>query len=175
MNMKIDRVITGSLEENCYILGIDNKVLVIDPGDDIDIINKTIGNRSVLGVLITHRHFDHIGALSYFDKDIIYDREVLKEKEYKLGKFIFDVIYTPGHSSDSISFYFKKNNILFSGDFIFKNTIGRCDLPTGNFTIMKESIAKIKNYPLNMVIYPGHGDSTNLEYEINNNIYFKEV
>ena len=55
--MQIDRVITGSLEENCYILGIEDKVLVIDPGDDIDKINKVINNRKVLGVLITHRHF----------------------------------------------------------------------------------------------------------------------
>ena len=53
--MKIDRVITGSLEENCYILGIEDKVLIIDPGDDIDKINKVINNRKVLGVLIDSR------------------------------------------------------------------------------------------------------------------------
>lgn len=173
--MKIDRIITGSLEENCYVLGIEDKVLVIDPGDNIDKINKVINNRKVLGVLITHKHFDHIGCLSYFDKNIIYDKSNVIEKEYKIDKFIFDVIYTPGHSSDSISYYFKKENIFFSGDFIFKDTIGRCDLPTGNYQKMKESITKIKKYPLNMIIYPGHGEETSLGYEINSNIYFKEV
>ena len=96
--MKIDRVITGSLEENCYILGIEDKVLVIDPGDDIDKINKIINNRKVLGVLITHRHFDHVGALSYFDKNIIYDRSNTEEKEYKIDKFNFNIIFNPGHS-----------------------------------------------------------------------------
>ena len=75
--MKIDRVITGELEENCYILGINDKVLVIDPGDDIDKINKAINNRKVLGVLITHRHHDHIGALPYFSKEIIYDNSLI--------------------------------------------------------------------------------------------------
>lgn len=173
--MKIDRVITGSLEENCYILGIEDKVLVIDPGDDIDKINKVINNRKVLGVLITHRHFDHIGALSYFNKNIIYDRSNTEEKEYKIDKFNFNVIFNPGHSSDSISFYFKKENILFCGDFIFYESIGRCDLPTGDYKIMEESLNKIKNYPLDMLIYPGHGRETTLEYEIENNIYFSEV
>lgn len=173
--MNIDRVITGELEENCYIISIDNKVLVIDPGDDIDKINKVINNKQVLGVLITHRHFDHIGALSYFDKSIIYDKSNTEEKEYILDKFKFNVIFNPGHSSDSTSFYFKEHNILFSGDFIFYESIGRCDLPTGDYNAMKESINKIKSYPLDMVIYPGHGNGTTLKHEIENNIYFREV
>lgn len=173
--MKIDRVITGVLEENCYIVGINDKVLVIDPGDDIDKINKTINNREVLGVLITHRHFDHIGALSYFKDKPIYEKINTKEKEYTIDKFRFKVIFTPGHSSDSISFYFIEENILFSGDFIFYETIGRCDLPTGDYNTILESIKKIKKYPSNMLIYPGHDRNTTLEHEINNNIYFKEV
>ena len=179
--MQIDRVITGSLEENCYILGIEDKVLVIDPGDDIDKINKVINNRKVLGVLITHRHFDHVGALDELSKNYnakVYDRNNLEEKRYDIDGYKFEIIYTPGHkshSSDSISFYFKKENIFFCGDFIFYESIGRCDLPTGDYKIMKESLNKIKNYPLDMLIYPGHGRETTLEYEIENNIYFSEV
>ena len=173
--MEIDIVITGELEENCYILGINDKVLVIDPGDDIDKINKVINNRKVLGVLITHRHHDHIGALPYFSKEIIYDKNNLEEKEYTIEEFKFSVIFNPGHTSDSVSYYFKEYNILFSGDFIFYENIGRCDLPTGDYNDMKKSINKIKKYPFNMIIYPGHGDRTTLEHEINNNIYFKEV
>lgn len=173
--MKIDIVITGELEENCYILGINDKVLVIDPGDDIDKINKAINNRKVLGVLITHRHHDHIGALPYFSKEIIYDKNNLEEKEYTIEEFKFSVVFNPGHTSDSVSYYFKEYNLLFSGDFIFNESIGRCDLPTGDYNIMKESLNKIKNYPLDMLIYPGHGRETTLEYEIENNIYFSEV
>lgn len=172
--MKIERVITGSLMENCYILGIGNKVLVVDPGDDIDKINKVINNREVLGVLITHRHFDHIGALSYFN-NTIYEKSNLEEKEYIIDKFKFKVLFTPGHTTDSVSYYFEEENILFSGDFIFYETIGRCDLPTGDYTTMLESIKKIKKYPSDMLIYPGHDIETTLEHEIKNNIYFKEV
>lgn len=168
--MKVEAVVVGPLEENCYVLKIDDKALVIDPGDEIDKINKVIDSSKVAGVLITHNHFDHIGALSYFDK--IYNFSNLEEKEYNIENFKFEVVYTPGHTSDSISFYFKEINSLFCGDFIFLESIGRCDLPTGDTNTMKESINKIKDYPKNMIIYPGHGPKTTLQYEINNNPYF---
>lgn len=170
--MKVKTVVVGPLEENCYILKKDNNVLIIDPGNETDKINKVIGNSKVVGILVTHNHFDHIGALSYFDKTKIYNFSNLKEKENNIENFKFEVVYTPGHTSDSISFYFKEINSLFCGDFIFFESIGRCDLPTGNMGIMKESINKIKYYPKDMTIYPGHGPKTTLQYEINNNIYF---
>lgn len=173
--MKIKKVIVGSLEENCYILIKNNKALVIDPGDEIDKINSVIGENSVVGVLITHNHFDHVGALSNFNKNIIHDFSNLEEKEYKIDDFTFEVIFTPGHSSDSVSYYFKDINSIFCGDFIFYENIGRCDLPTGDFNTMKESINKIKKYPENTTIYSGHGVSTTLIHEIENNIYFREV
>lgn len=173
--MEIKTVVVGSLDTNCYILIKNNSALVIDPGDDYDKILHTIGNNKVVGVLITHNHFDHIGALSNFDKKIIYDFSNLEEKEYTVADFNFEVIYTPGHTSDSVSYYFKEVDSLFCGDFIFYESIGRCDLPTGNFNIMKESINKIKKYPTNIKIYPGHDISTTLTHEIENNIYFKEV
>ena len=161
--MKIDRVITGSLEENCYILGIEDKVLVIDPGDNIDKINKVINNRKVLGVLITHRHFDHIGALKYFKN--IYDKNNLKEGINNIDNFKFEVIYTPGHTDDSICIYFKENNIMFVGDFIFKNGIGRTDLG-GSIQKLKQSLTKISKYDSNIKIYPGHGKESILGIEL---------
>lgn len=173
--MILDKVVVGYLGVNCYILRKDNKVLVIDPGDEIEKIKQTIGDYQVVGVLITHNHFDHIGALTHFDKNIIHDFSKLEEKEHNIDNFKFQVIYTPGHSSDSVSYYFEEINSLFSGDFIFYENIGRCDLPSGDFNVMKESINKIKTYPKNMKVLPGHGEETTLEHEINNNIYFKEV
>ena len=170
--MKIEKVVVGNLEENCYILDINNKVLVIDPGDEFDKINKIINNREVLAILITHKHFDHIGALDNFKNVNIYSFDNLEEKEYKLSDFIFDVIFNPGHSSDSVSYYFKKENKLFCGDFIFYHNIGRYDLPTGNMDVMLGSINKIKKLPKDVIIYPGHGIETTLEEEINNNYYF---
>lgn len=170
--MEIDKLVVGSLFENTYIISKNNKFLIIDPGEDIDKIKKYIDGKEIACVLITHRHHDHIGAISLFDEKIIYSYDNLKEKEYNIDGFKFQVIYTKGHSDDSISFYFKELNSLFCGDFIFFEDIGRCDLPTGDFNEMKKSICKVKKYPLDMIIYPGHGESTSLKHEIQNNIYF---
>jgi len=138
--MKINKVVVGPLETNCYILFLGNKCIVIDPGDDIKKIKEVIGEKEVVGVIITHYHFDHIGALNYFDKSLILDRKNLEEKEYQINNFNFEVIYTPGHKEDSITIYFKKEEIMFTGDFIFKGTIGRTDLEGGNILDMKQSL-----------------------------------
>lgn len=171
--MKINKVIVGSLKENCYILRKDNDVLVIDPGDEIDKIRDVVGESNVIGVLVTHNHFDHVGALSYFNNDIIYSFSNLEEREYNIGTFKFKVIYTPGHSIDSVSYYFEDMGCLFCGDFIFYENIGRCDLPTGDYNVMLDSIKKIKDYSKDLIIYSGHGISTTLEHEKEYNPYFK--
>lgn len=163
--MQINRVVVGPLETNCYILIKDDKCLVIDPGDEIDKIKKEIGNKEVVGVIVTHYHFDHIGALNYFDKDLILDKSNLEEKEYNINGFVFEVIYTPGHKEDCITIYFKEENIMFTGDFIFEGTIGRMDLEGGSTIDMKKSLNKIKKYDNNIKIYPGHGNSTYLYKE----------
>ena len=62
--MKIETVITGALEENCYVLIKDGNCLVVDPGDDYHLIKEVIGDNKVLGVLITHSHFDHIYGIN---------------------------------------------------------------------------------------------------------------
>lgn len=173
--MKIERVVVGELDENCYILTIDNECLVIDPGSDFDKIKTKINTKKVLGVLITHHHFDHVGALKEmleFYKTKLYDFNNLKETEYKIGPFTFEVMYNPGHTDDSISFYFKEDKAMFVGDFIFLESIGRCDLEGGSFIKMKESINKIMQIKENITLYPGHGLETTLDYEKKHNSFF---
>ena len=106
-NLKIDKVVVGDLQTNCYILSINDNCLVIDPGDEYDKIKQVIDGKNVIGVIVTHNHFDHVGAINYFDK--IYDYNNLSEGINKLDKFSFEVIYTPGHTDDSIVIYFKDN------------------------------------------------------------------
>lgn len=176
MNIEIIKV--GNLRCNCYILSINDKVLIIDPGDDFKKIDKVINNRNVIGIIITHYHFDHIGALNdlankYNTK--VYDRYNLSEGNNKIDIFSFNVIYTPGHKEDLITIYFQKEKIMFCGDFIFKDSIGRYDLDGGNIKDMINSIEKIKKYDRYITIYPGHGEKTTLGYEIDNNIYFKNI
>ena len=161
--MKIDRVIVGDLQTNCYVLSIDNNCLVIDPGDEYNKIKKVIDNKKVVGVLITHNHFDHVGAIKYFNN--IYDHQNLKEGINNIGEFSFEVIYTPGHTDDSIVIYFKKDRVMFVGDFIFKDGVGRTDLG-GDYHDLVSSIKKISKYDKDITIYPGHGDCTKLGGEI---------
>ena len=174
--MDIKTVVTGYLDENCYLLIKNGTCLVIDPGDDYNDIKKEIGDNKVLGVLITHSHFDHIGALRNFlvKRSIkIFKKSNLEEKEYTIGDFKFKCIYTPGHSKDSVTFYFEEDNVMFCGDFIFNESIGRCDLPGGSEAEMKESIKKILEYPDDIKLYPGHNSNTTLGYERENNPFLK--
>lgn len=163
-NINIKNVVVGELNTNCYIVENEEECLIIDPGDEFLKIKEAI-DKKVVGVLLTHRHFDHIGALNkcldYYNTDV-YSFNNLNEGKNIINGFEFDVIFNPGHTMDSISFIF--NNIMFSGDFIFKGTIGRWDIG-GNIEIMRDSIRRILDSKINYVIYPGHGDSTMLDNE----------
>lgn len=174
--MQIITLKVGPLECNCYILKINSCALVIDPGSEFEKIDRYLQDVKLKVILITHHHFDHIGALQdLIDKYHVkvYDYHNLSNKEYTISPFIFDVIYNPGHTTDSISFYFKKENIMFVGDFIFADSIGRTDLETGNMKDMQKSLNKIKKIDNNITLYPGHGPTTNLDYEKKHNIYFR--
>ena len=173
--MEIEKVVVGELQENCYILSKDGCCLVVDPGDEFVKIKDEIGDRSVVGVLLTHHHFDHVGALKdvlEFYQTKLYDFNTLQEKEYEIGSFKFEVIFNPGHTIDSISFYFPEKQVMFVGDFVFFESIGRCDLEGGSFSQMQNSIEKLKQFPVNVTLYPGHGSKTTLEYEKRNNSFF---
>jgi len=173
--MEIKKVEVGSLKTNCYILVQDNKCLIIDPGDEFDKIDSMIHDLIISGIVITHYHYDHTGALDLLIKKYrphVYDKNNLEEKEHEIGPFKFDVIYTPGHKEDAITLYFKNQKAMFVGDFIFKDTIGRTDLLGGSVIDMNKSISKIKKYPDDITIYPGHGENTTLEHEKTSNYYF---
>lgn len=166
--MEINSVVVGPLDTNCYILNNNGKVIIIDPGDEKDkIINEA--NGEVVGIIITHHHFDHIGAMeeikNYY-KVNVYDYSNLKENN-KIDDFEFKMIRTPGHTDDSITIYFEKEKIMFVGDFIFYGSIGRTDLG-GNISDMKKSIESILLYDDDIKLYPGHFIPTKIGIERNN-------
>ena len=171
--MKIKNVVVGPLETNCYILVKEDNCLIIDPGEEADVIKKEVGENKVVGIIITHYHFDHIGALEELKHTYqvnVYDVHNLKEGMNKIENFSFEVLFTPGHKEDAISLLFDKN--MFVGDFVFKHSIGRTDLDGGDFEAMKQSIQKLKTYSNDITIYPGHGPKTTLEEEKEYNMFF---
>lgn len=170
--MEVRKIKVGYMQTNCYILVHEGKCLVIDPGDQFYSIQEQIGNNKLLAILVTHRHVDHIGALNQLAREYnapIYDRSNLQEGKVDLDVFHFDVLFTPGHTSDSVTFIFSEYNFMFTGDFLFKNSIGRTDLPTGDMEVMKTSINKILEYSDRYRVYPGHGEATSLRDEKDNN------
>jgi len=91
----------------------------------------------------------------------------------KLGEYVFDCIFTPGHSPGRISFYNAQNKILISGDVLFLGSIGRTDLPMGNHeTLLRSVREKLFVLPADVKVYSGHGPSTTIGFEKTNNPFF---
>lgn len=125
--------------------------------DDVEILSDSNSNLS--------QYMDN--PITIKQADIIFDKEEVKETSFCKYK----VIHTPGHSKGSICILIA--DILFSGDTVFKYSIGRTDLLGGNYNELMQSLEKIKKLPKNIIIYPGHGPVTTLKEELENNPYFK--
>lgn len=158
--MNIHTLKLGELETNCYILEDGKDAIIIDPADNFEVIKKFVSELNVVEILVTHHHFDHVGALEECEKE--YN---LKHNNYGSSKFKYEVIQTPGHTDDLVTFYFKDINSMFCGDFIFENSIGRFDFPNSSLEDMIKSLNKITKYDEGIVLYPGHGNKTTLGKE----------
>lgn len=94
----------------------------------------------------------------------------------RLGNEALHVLFTPGHSPGSISFYSKEHKFLISGDVLFEGSVGRTDLPGGSFAVLEESIlTKLYTLPEDVIVHPGHGGSTTIGDEMKTNPFVKMV
>jgi len=170
--MKIKNLIVGPLLTNCYILTSNKEAIVVDPGAELDKILKELKEKKLKYIILTHYHWDHVLAAPKLrekkgGKILIHEKEkeflkfkvdkFLKGDEViKIGKETLKIIHTPGHSKGSISILGK--NFIFTGDVIFEDGFGRCDLPGGSEKEMKETLEKLeKIIQKGIKIYPGHG------------------
>ena len=171
--LNIKTIVTGILNENCYVVYKNNKAIIIDPGYDSDKIISFIeeNNLDVCGILITHHHFDHVGALSDIQSKYKNSKFVDFEHYEKIKDFDFEIIKTPGHTLDSVTYYFKDEKVMFTGDFVFKETIGNYNM--GNEEIMINSLKDFIKYPSDIKIYPGHGDESTIGYELKHNPFLR--
>lgn len=208
--MEITRLLTGAIQENCYLIYNEKALLIVDPGAEpekiIQEINRT-GTKPA-AILLTHTHYDHIGAVdplrdfyqipvyvSPLEADWLQDPrmnlsglgrhddlnniivspadELFELKDYTIGDMRFTVVATPGHSIGSVSFIF--DDFVVSGDALFRGSIGRTDLPTGNLEQLLNSIkTQLFVLPDEFPVYPGHGDATTIQHEKQTNPFFNQ-
>ena len=102
-----------------------------------------------------------------------FDVNFTKDKLNFGEKLEFEVIETPYHTMGSVCYYYKEENLLFTGDSLFRRSIGRYDLVTSNPQLVQSSLNKFKTMDRNIKIYPGHGEMTTLKEEFKNNIYLR--
>lgn len=193
--MELEKIVVGINETNAYIIYDSNirEALIIDPGDEAKVIAGYIDRNSLnlKGIILTHYHYDHIGAAEELKKKYsspiyIHKKEVdglkdsgmngsknktrkdiaiVPDKTLSDGDLInvsnisLQVVHTPGHTPGGICLKVKGRNIVFTGDTIFSDDIGRTDLAGGDEDMLKKTIInKVSKWPDDVVIYPGHGE-----------------
>lgn len=176
MELNIKRLVVGPVRTNCYIINRkgSDKAIITDPGDEADKIKRELGFAGLtpVAILLTHGHFDHIGAVSelknYYginvyaycdEKEILTsdmnlgkafgmpmtekaDIYVRDNEEIVIDDITFKVIHTPGHTIGSCCYYVDKDKVLLSGDTLFSSSHGRTDFPTGSQSAIIRSIVE---------------------------------
>jgi hydroxyacylglutathione hydrolase len=200
----------GPVQENSYIVRASadaTRALLIDPGDEPERLQHAIDALGVQidAILITHCHFDHIGAVAPLARATgapvycpVIERPLLSdvmnwvppgfgpfeshEAEHTLagGEHLtiadldIDVLFTPGHSPGHLTYVLP--GALLSGDVLFQGSVGRVDLPGGDWAALERSIESLlRTQPPDAVIYPGHMGVTTLARELASNPFLAEL
>jgi hydroxyacylglutathione hydrolase len=209
--MDVRMFTVGPVAENCYLLRREDsdRALIVDPGDEAERILGPVKDMglTVEAILITHCHFDHIGAVTpvaretgapvYCPKievpvlaDIMSwvpgpfgpfesyeaDETVAGGETLELAGFELDVIFTPGHSPGHVTYSVRGEDAIFSGDVLFEGSVGRVDLPGGDWDTLLESIRTlVDEHPPETTVYPGHMGLTTLGAERASNPFLAEL
>jgi hydroxyacylglutathione hydrolase len=170
--IKVERIIVGPLQANCFLLKSNQEAIVIDPGGEAEKIISSLGEAKVKYIVLTHYHPDHAQAAERIKKETgapIYfhnaerkylpfdsDRYIEENDEITIGDLKLLVLHTPGHTEGSICLLCQ--NSIFTGDTLFENGIGRTDMPGGSCEAMQISIQRLqKLLKTGITVYPGHG------------------
>jgi glyoxylase-like metal-dependent hydrolase (beta-lactamase superfamily II) len=184
--------------------------LIVDPGDEADRLLAALDDlkiETVEAILVTHTHFDHIGAVAPVARatgapvycpeleteilaninDYLWpgfgpfesyeaDHTVGGGETLELAGLTIDVVFTPGHSPGHVTYAIADEDALFSGDVLFQGSVGRVDLPGGDWPTLLASIEKLtSSYPPETTVYPGHMGITTLGRERATNPFLREL
>ena len=92
-------------------------------------------------------------------------------QEITVGSVTFTVVHTPGHSPGSVCYLCETEGVMFTGDTLFADNIGRCDLWGGSYATIRKSLKSLRDYDGRLTIYPGHGDTNTLSKALDNTMY----
>jgi glyoxylase-like metal-dependent hydrolase (beta-lactamase superfamily II) len=210
--MDVRMFTVGPVQENCYILRRDgsDRALVVDPGDEADKLLNAIEalGLTIDGILLTHTHFDHVGAVApvaratgaevwvpELEKHVLADinshvrfpgfgpfesyeaeHTLSGGEKLELAGFEIDVLFTPGHSPGHVTYSIPDERAIFSGDVLFQGSVGRTDLPGGDWDTLLETIRSLMDtLPPETTVYPGHMGITTLAAERATNPFLAEL
>lgn len=203
----------GPVQENCFIARAKGSetAIVVDPGEEAERLLQAIdalGIKTVDAILLTHTHFDHVGAvapLAHATGAPVYcpalERAVLADimafipwpgfgpyesyeadhlveggETLELAGLQIDVRFTPGHSPGHVTYSIRDEDALFSGDVLFRGSVGRVDLPGGDWLTLLASIQSlVAEFPAETTVYPGHMGVTTLGHELATNPFLSEL
>jgi hydroxyacylglutathione hydrolase len=210
--MDVRMFTVGPVAENSYIFRRDgsDRALIIDPGEEPEKLLGAIDELGVTldGILLTHTHFDHVGAVApvaratgaevwvpQIEKPVLADimsfvpwpgfgpyeswdaeHTVAGGETLELAGFDIDVIFTPGHSPGHVTYSIADESAVFSGDVLFQGSVGRTDLPGGDWPTLLESIRDlVDSLPEETKVFPGHMGLTTLGTERASNPFLAEL
>jgi hydroxyacylglutathione hydrolase len=210
--MDVRMLTVGPVQENCFIARLDgsDRAVIFDPGEEAGRILGVVDELglTVEAVLLTHTHFDHVGAVapvaratgapvyvSQIERPVLADimsyvpfagfgpyesyeadHTLVGGERLELAGFEIDVLFTPGHSPGHVTYSIPSERAVFSGDVLFQASVGRTDLPGGNWDTLLASIGElVESLPEDTTIYPGHMGITTLGAERRTNPFLAEL
>jgi hydroxyacylglutathione hydrolase len=203
----------GPVQENCFIVRAQgsDRAVIVDPGEESERILETVsalGIDKVEAILLTHTHFDHIGAVApvaratgapvwcpALETQVLAnvmdyvpwpgfgpfdnyeaDHTVEGGETLELAGLRFEVSFVPGHSPGHVAYAVTAEPAVFSGDVLFQGSVGRVDLPGGDWPTLLRSIDSLLSaYPAETTVYPGHMGITTLAHERDTNPFLREL